>query len=421
MSDLYHRYQHASHGELYAQLMAGNPDQVEGLAAEWRSMETTLNSLAQSLESDLDRLSGSWDSPSGAEFQRRVGLIASYARSIATDFGNTQRGLSKIAGPLAEAQAKAEHPDETDDYDKTLKGALTGGLVAGPGGLIVGGLWGHKQDQEEREKARQRMVRLVADLAANYELATAGSFRPEITPVPVGLPGTTTGTGVAVATAPRTGGVSAAPADRGGGNGGPDLKNVPLPAAVPPGPEAGGGTADQGMGSSPGGGGQGTSLAGAGGGGGVLGAAWAAGAAGLVAAAGGGARSSGPASPQLSAQPPNQSSLLGTGPAAAAPAGGRIGADTGRANAVPVRGTHPTVSGRTPDLGVRGGGGDAGRTGATAGRPTHGPVMNRGIGGANRGTGAAEDEQDSHLTWLTEDEMVWQGRENTPPPVLGTD
>ena len=32
-----------------------------------------------------------------------------------------------------------------------------------------------------------------------------------------------------------------------------------------------------------------------------------------------------------------------------------------------------------------------------------------------------EGESDEHLTWLTEDEMVWGDGTSAPPSVLGTD
>ncbi|WP_433315411.1 hypothetical protein ACQP0U_02575 [Micromonospora sp. CA-269861] len=39
------------------------------------------------------------------------------------------------------------------------------------------------------------------------------------------------------------------------------------------------------------------------------------------------------------------------------------------------------------------------------------------LGGQGR---AQDDDSDERLTWLTEDEMVWQGDEKAGPSVLGT-
>ncbi|RAN97467.1 hypothetical protein GUI43_06174 [Micromonospora noduli] len=39
------------------------------------------------------------------------------------------------------------------------------------------------------------------------------------------------------------------------------------------------------------------------------------------------------------------------------------------------------------------------------------------LGGQGR---AQDDDSDERLTWLTEDEMVWQGDEKAAPRVLGT-
>ncbi|MET8093236.1 hypothetical protein ABZU52_24235, partial [Micromonospora sp. NPDC005220] len=72
--------------------------------------------------------------------------------------------------------------------------------------------------------------------------------------------------------------------------------------------------------------------------------------------------------------------------------------------------------GRSID-GQRGGsGGRAAVAGGNA-RPGSGAGRPGVLGGQGR---AQDDDSDERMTWLTEDEMVWQGNEKAAPPVLGT-
>ena len=71
---------------------------------------------------------------------------------------------------MQEAQREAESPDATDDSDKTWKGAAVGAPL-GPAGMLVGGFFGHQKDEEEKEKAHNRMVQLVAGLGPGVDSA----------------------------------------------------------------------------------------------------------------------------------------------------------------------------------------------------------------------------------------------------------
>lgn len=425
MSDFYGRYQHVSHAELYQQLMAGQPGQVDGLAAEWQTMEQTLNSLAGDLESDLEKLRTSWQSASGEEFQRRVRAIVQYARDLADSFHNVREGLTMMSGPLREAQAKAEHPDETDDYDKTIKGALYGS-VAGVPGMLIGGIYGHQKDEEEREKAHQRMVRLVANLAADYNVTKETRWRGSVA-APAALPDSAQGGGLSTSAAGASTRAAAAPAAGSGGSLG--SKDIATPATVQPGPAGGSGAAavppggvvpdveEYGTTLSGAGGAPGTTLVGAGGAGGLTGAVGSTGA-------------SSPATGSWGQPGGTTANLLSGGPAAGrtvAPLRG--GMDAGRVTIVPGRGGVLTGSQGGGDLGVRSGGADQGRSGVASGRAT--TVVSQ-SGTASRATGAAargaapmgrmprqDDQQDERLTWLTEDDLVWQSNDDVPPPVLG--
>lgn len=435
MSDFYGRYQHVSHAELYQQLMAGQPGQIDGLAAEWQTMEQTLNSLAGDLESDLEKLRNSWQSASGEEFQRRVGAIVTYARDLADSFHNVREGLTMMSGPLREAQAKAEHPDETDDYDKTVKGALFGSLAGVPG-MVIGGIYGHQKDKEEREKAHQRMVRLVANLAADYDVTKETRWRGSVA-APAALPGSATRGGLATSAAGASTNVAAAPTAGSGGSVG--NKDVATPAAAQPGPAGGNGSAVPPGGVVPDVEEYGTTLSGVGGAPGTT-LVGAGGLTGPTASAGGSIPGTGTAG-----QPGGATANLLSGGTAA---GGRMapvrgGMDAGRAAMPPGR-SGVLGNQRGIDLGVRGGGADQGRSGATSGRAATAGSQSgaagraAGAGGqsgtSGRAGGAAvrgavgpmgrtpmqDDQQDERLTWLTEDDLVWQNNDDVPPPVLGS-
>ena len=103
---------------------------------------------------------------------------------------DVSRGLTLMSGELRTAHKQAESPAETDDHDQALSGAAKG-AVFGAAGHLVGGLLGHQQDKAEQEKAHQRMVNVVAELAAGYDLSAYGRVVPPPPPHP-DIPGTTT-------------------------------------------------------------------------------------------------------------------------------------------------------------------------------------------------------------------------------------
>jgi uncharacterized protein YukE len=412
------RYQGESHKELYRQLMAGDPDQVQGLAAHWRSLNDTVTHLAGALDKDLAALGPSWDSDAGTEFQHRVSLVSSFSTALGGDFSTMSDTLTTMAGPLREAKKKAEDPADTDNNDKAFKDGAIGTLVAGPVGGLVGGLYGHHQDEEEKQKAAERMVQLVAGLASTY--ATRSSAMPIIKPEPHGLPGK-----------PKTGtakpsGVGKATTVGKVGHG-DQVKYTTTtghtPTQVSHGPTSGSGTDDHtgaGAGPTPGtitdgtltdgsttvGPGQGpTSLLGSGdltgatggGLGGLLGTGTGglgsgAGMAGLAGAAG----------------------VLGLGGLAV---GGLAGARTPAGEA----GLGSSSSTSTGAAGARGlfpSGSQEGNAGLSNGNGKAAAGLTRRSGsGTGRGH-EEEDEVDERVTWLTEDNMDWSGTP-TPPPVLG--
>jgi uncharacterized protein YukE len=445
-SDPTGRYAGVSHQTLYDQLKAGDPEQVDGLATHWSTMSSTLSDVSRPLATDLARLAGSWEGSSGTEFQRRLTLVANYADSLSEEYSRVGEGLALQSNPLRAAQAQAEHPDETDDNDQMWKGVAKGS-VAGVPGMVIGGVFGHNKDEEEQEKAHQRMVKLVAGLAVTYEENRLNSWAVPVTDIPDDLPGQTTDGGYSSTStgapgAPRTmaatglGGPKAdagiatptnasdGPGQGSGGPGGPGHSTTTPGTDFTPGTSLSGadGTAGPGAGHSealPGTGvgtGPGSGSGGSGSGGLLSNGAGLALGVGLLAGgaailggrpAMGGSAAAGSGGNSMSGTRPGTNSMSSTGRA-----GGAGGGETARtASAKPSAGS-----------------GESARSANAAGRgmPGKGGAVDLGVrqgdnrGGAAGGRGAqGEDETDERTTWLTEDEMVWQGRDQAAPPVLG--
>ena len=192
--EFYQQYEQFSHPDLYNMVMAGVPAQVDSLLAVWTSIETTLSGLSATLRTDLDRLLAGWDSPAGREFERRVGLVVSYAQALADEYGAIHTGLTAMSSSLTDARASAEAPDVSTNAatESRTRGLLAGSLLGPLGTLIggvIGGSLGRERDEAEQENARQRMVRLVCALATDYRVTDFGTW-PQQVPVPTtDLPG----------------------------------------------------------------------------------------------------------------------------------------------------------------------------------------------------------------------------------------
>lgn len=171
MSDYTQRYQGNSHQQLYDGLMAGKPEQIEGVATQWAELKGILDGLGRELSGDLDKLSNTWTGSAGREFHRRLSFIVAHTDALGEGMAGVKQGLTMMADHLRAAHKEAESPEETDDNDKAIGGAIKGGATFGLTGLIVGGIAGHQQDKAEQEKAHQRMVNLVAGLANSYEMS----------------------------------------------------------------------------------------------------------------------------------------------------------------------------------------------------------------------------------------------------------
>ena len=400
----YARYAGMSHEELYRALMAGDPNQLDQVAAGWRAMQQTVDALASALQADLAKLGNSWASDSGQEYGRRVGLISSYAGDLGTSFDGMNQALTLMSGVLREARAKAESPASAD-HNNTGKdaaaGAGIGTMVLGPVGTglgaAIGGWMGHNQDEEEKEKARQRMVQLVAGLAGSYQ--DIGGTRVVGPPdPPVDLPSGGGGGAAAPAGGPggrHASGVGALGSGTvGHGTAGTSAHGAPAPGLGTGDPQAGTAGSDPSTSES------GTGLLGAGG-------------------------------PLIGATVLPLTALTTIMGAGGDP-------DALRAQGTPTGG----AAGAPDELpnGFLGGRGGTGGTAGASGRPGLNPAAEEEGAGANAGANRSAtlarnstadraaaagrgqddgDEPDERLTWLVEDDMVWGGNEPSAPPVLG--
>lgn len=424
MSDYTQRYQGSSHQQLYDGVMAGEPEQIDGVAAQWAELKGILDGLSRELNGDLQKLSNTWTGSAGREFQRRLSLIVAHSDALGDGMSGIKQGLTMMADHLRTARKQAESPEETDDNDKALSGVVKGAATFGLPGAVVMGLAGHQQDKAEQEKAHQRMVNLVAELANGYAISAYDRVVDPPLPDP-DTPSTvskdptspqsvptvaraTAGPSSTDVTA-RTGDATIARPDRASpppitGDGSFPDQSVPGTGGAP---TVGSGTVGVGSDVDV----RGTSLAGADPlVGGALVAGGAAGLAGL----------SGPSTVTAGA---------GTGPGllyggqGGAPAGGVLrtaglasSSGTPSTSARPTGGAAPADSRSASGIGRSIDGQRGGRAGATGSGRAAGGSGPGVLGGRGR---PQEDDSDERLTWLTEDEMVWRDGDRAAPPVLG--
>lgn len=171
MSEYTQRYEHVSHKELYQGVTSGDPKQIETLSSQWSSLKDTVEGLGRDLSADLEALNRTWTGDAALKFQERVDLVVGYSGSIAEGMAGMRQALDMMATELRDAKAKAESPEETDDNDKLIGGAVKGFVMGGGVGAVIGGFVGHSQDEAEQEKAHQRMVQVVAKLAEGYDFS----------------------------------------------------------------------------------------------------------------------------------------------------------------------------------------------------------------------------------------------------------
>jgi hypothetical protein len=397
-------YAGKSHRELYDQLMAGNPEQIEGVSTDWHTAETTARHIAGEIEKDLLKLD--WQGDAGTEYRNRLGMVKTFSGNLADDQGVVKKSLTTIAGALRTAQKHADNPEDTDDNDSMWGGAATGGAVAGLPGAIVGGFLGHERDEQQKKAAQERMVKLLADLAVDYVVSQAQVVEPVVPPI--GLPGGNPGSDAN----PQGGPSVSAPRNGPGVNKFGTVKtgttDIVAPVSTGPGDNTGADPSQTVIGQPP----TGTSLLGVetgvvGAGALVAGTALA----GQLVTLGGGGPGIGVSTSLASSVPAG--GVLGQ------PGAGRGdgGATTGQRGATGnLRESTGRTAGARPGAERGAGGNHAARMGVPGRDGMFG--SQRGVGPAARGTGDG-DEEEQYDTWLTEDDMVWGDDENAPPPVLG--
>ncbi|MEK8108414.1 hypothetical protein NKG94_32320 [Micromonospora sp. M12] len=92
MSEYTQRYQGNSHQQLYDGLMAGKPEQIEGVATQWAELKGILDGLGRELSGDLEKLGNTWTGSAGREFQRRLSLIVAHSDALSEGCPASSRG-----------------------------------------------------------------------------------------------------------------------------------------------------------------------------------------------------------------------------------------------------------------------------------------------------------------------------------------
>ncbi|GGM05745.1 WXG100 family type VII secretion target [Dactylosporangium sucinum] len=384
-------YAGKSHQQLWNELMAGDPKQVDGVSAEWSKLESDTRHIAGEIDKDLAKLD--WKGDAGREYQYRLGLVSGYSTKLADDHATVRSALDGMSVSLRTAQENADDPEDTDDNASMVGGVVIGGLSGGLTGAVVGGFLGHQRDEQQKKEAHARMVQLMSNLAADYGVQDSSVTIP--TAPPTELPGGDVGADADPKKGPRGSSPHTVPGTHKPGTDQTHDTGTFVPVST---------VGPTGTGEDP----PGTQLTGADTG--IIGA-------GVIAAGG-----------ALTGQLVTLTG--GTGPglgpttalAGGVPAGGLLGG-TGGGGGTGVTGARP---GSETSLQS-----NAGRSGAVAPGAERGPAATRGgglfgnngqrgAGGPMARTGSGEDEDEERYdTWLTEDDMVWSDDENAPPPVLG--
>jgi hypothetical protein len=157
--EFYEKYKYLSHRELYRMLQAGMPRQVDGVGDTWASVGSTLAGLADTMRQDIGRLLGAFSGDASQEVLEGLGALAQRAKALAEEATAMRAGLTAMSQALAVTQRQAEEPQEV------------AAVAAEAVGSVLGAEVGHVPTAEDLAKARERMVWLVARLAAQYGVA----------------------------------------------------------------------------------------------------------------------------------------------------------------------------------------------------------------------------------------------------------
>ncbi len=143
---------------LYRQLLAGDPEQVERVAAAWDVVASCVRSIAEDLAADLDAMSQGWAGTGAHAYRERVAVLVAWALRLADDADAMRTGLTVMAAALTNAARTAESPPSDDDDIEPAIGVL------GPG-------FGRLLSPAVRDGLGQRLAQIVAALAQEYAVA----------------------------------------------------------------------------------------------------------------------------------------------------------------------------------------------------------------------------------------------------------
>src|SRR5262249_7438729 len=140
------------------------------------------------------KLTNTWTGEAAVEFHRRITSIVQFTSWVADEFDQIANATGIMGAQLEDAKQRAEPPHQSNDHmiQNAASNAATFSVL-GPAASavsgIIGAFQGHQQDQEEADRAHQRMVNLVADLAADYDRNAEVSFSTDLPSPPPELPG----------------------------------------------------------------------------------------------------------------------------------------------------------------------------------------------------------------------------------------
>ena len=191
----YQRYRRYSHDQLYQQLHQGSPAVLARQADAWRRAGETAATLGSQLRRDLGQLATRWTGLGSDEFESRIGLIATYAQELADEAASIGVGTEAMSRALAEAQRQAEPnpaaPEAAGSDPATLRATLLSAATSwSTPEAVLGSALGHVPSSEQQSAAYERMVTLVAELAALYGLVDQANWPAAIPNAPAGMPGT---------------------------------------------------------------------------------------------------------------------------------------------------------------------------------------------------------------------------------------
>lgn len=174
--EFYEKYKHLSHQELYRMLRSGSVRQTDSVGDTWGSIASTLSGLAGSLRQDMDRLLTAITGTAGQDALEGISAIAKRAKLLAEEATSMRTGVTAMAQALAAAQRQAEAPQEIPAAPTTAVSSVLGAEV------------GHVPTPEELARARERMIWLVARLAAQYGIAEHAHW-PALAALPTAIVG----------------------------------------------------------------------------------------------------------------------------------------------------------------------------------------------------------------------------------------